>query len=140
MRFLTFQTIGAAVALFVTTAHGQDGWKTICFTNATVITNSRVVFSALNSGDTRSKATVQALIGSQVAFSGYGPRDANYIDNLIISSNIVLDVELQSPRDMRLKVNGWTAEVSGTLKTVDFEKRIIYIKAKPENWKEISGE
>jgi hypothetical protein len=148
MRSLTFQII-VAMALLVSAAHARADWRTLLFTNATVITNSRVVLSALSSGDAKSKSAVQALIGSQVAFSGYGPVEiegrTKHINNLMVSTNILLDVEVQPPLnwsswDPRQHVNGWDSEVLGTLKSVDFDKRIIYIKAKPENYHCMSGE
>ena len=102
-------------------------------TNATAITNGQSVVSALLAGDS---SRVQALVGSQVAFRGYGSGGSmtNHPANLMISSNIILDVEIVPARNMIRPCCVWWADVLGTLKSVDFEKRVIYIQARLEDW------
>ena len=133
MRLSILQPIIAAV-YFTITAHGADYWTPLFFTNQTAVANGSTVLSAVRSGDTQSKASVQALIGSQVVFvGGAAPPGGNA--NLMVASNIVLEVEIRPARDVRPHAVVWSAEVIGTLKSVDFEKRVIHIRAKPEDWR-----
>jgi hypothetical protein len=133
MRLLILQSVIAAV-FFAITAHAVDYWRPIYFTDKTVIANGSNVLSAVYSSDKQSRARVQALIGSQVAFyGGTAPPGANA--NLIVGTNIVLDVEIRPFRDVRPHSVCWGADVMGTLKSVDFEKRVIHIRAKPEDWR-----
>ena len=133
MRPSIFQSIFASV-LFVITAHAADSLSPYYFTNQTAISNGSTVLSAVRSRDTQSKASIQALIGSQVVFvGGAAPPGGNA--NLIVASNVVLEVEIRPLRDVRPRAVAWSAEVLGTLKSVDFEKRVIHIRARPEDWR-----
>jgi hypothetical protein len=133
MRPFIFQSVFAAV-LFVITAHAADSWSPIFFTNKTAIANGSTILAAVRSGDTQSKASVQVLIGSQVVFvGGAAPPGGNA--NLMVASNVVLEVDIRPSRDVRPHSVAWSAEVLGTLKSVDFEKRVIHIRAKPEDWR-----
>ena len=133
MRASLFQSVLASV-LFVVTAHAADTWSPVFFTNKTAIANGSTVLAAVRSGDTQSKASIQALIGSQVIFvGGAAPPGGNA--NLMVASNVVLEVEIRPARDVRPHAVVWSAEVLGTLKSVDFEKRVIHIRAKPEDWR-----
>jgi|SRR5271170_7895389 len=137
MRFASVQLYIAAVFVVITaqTAQAADSWPPVFyFTNETAITNGHLVISAVRSGDDKSKANVKALVGSLVVFVGGGT--VRQGANLTVSSNILIEVEILPPRDVRPHAAGWNAEVLGILKSVDFEKRTIYIRAKPEDWKE----
>lgn len=136
MNITNFQTIIVTVLFYVTAqaAHASDSWRTHSFTNETIIANSHVVISTLISGDAESKARVEALIGSEIAFNG----EAKYAGggtNLILESNVVLNVEMQPAANVRTSGAFSTVEILGTLKKVDFEKKIIYIIAKPKDYK-----
>ena len=133
MRASLFHSVLAAV-VFVIIARAADSWSPAFFTNKTAIANGSIVLAAVRSGDTQSKASVQALIGSQVVFvGGAAPPGGNA--NLMVASNVVLEVEIRPARDVRPHSVAWSAEVLGTLKSVDFEKRVIHIRAKPEDWR-----
>jgi len=118
----------------VVTTNAGDGWPPVFFTNTTAIANGSTVLAAVRSGDTQSKASVQALIGSQVVFVG-GAAPPGGTANLIVASNVVLEVEIRPVQDVRPHSATWSAEVLGTLNSVDFEKRVIHIRAKPEDWR-----
>ncbi|HEV2329747.1 MAG TPA: hypothetical protein VGY56_13275 [Verrucomicrobiae bacterium] len=135
------------VALFTVTLSGYSqqipaaagrNLATYFFTNETVVANSRTVLLAVYSGSGHSRAEVQTLIGSQVAYGGYAALAAEaggHPASLMLSGNVVLNVDIQPPKDVRPQAATWYAQVMGTLKRVDFQKRIIYIQAKPENWR-----
>jgi hypothetical protein len=74
------------------------------------------------------------LIGSQVVFVGSAASPGGNA-NLMVWTNVVLEVEIRPERDVRPHSAFWHAEVLGTLKSVDFEKRVIHIQAKPEDWR-----
>jgi hypothetical protein len=133
MRPSIFQSVFASV-LFVITAHATDSGSPVFFTNKTAIVNGSTVLAAVRSGATQSKASIQVLIGSQVVFvGGAAPPGGNA--NLMVASNVVLEVEIRPVRDVRPHSVAWSAEVLGTLKSVDFERRVIHIRAKPEDWR-----
>jgi len=58
-----------------------------------------------------------------------------HLASLMVSDNVILDVEIQPQKEVWPHAGGWSAEVFGILKSVDFEKRVIYIRAKPEDWR-----
>lgn len=133
MRASLFQPVVVSV-LFVITAHAADSWSPVFFTNKTAIANGSTILAAVRSGDTQSKVSVQALIGSQIVFvGGAAPPGGNA--NLMVASNVVLEIEIRPARDVRPHSVAWSAEVLGTLQSVDFEKRVIHIRAKPEDWR-----
>ena len=125
------------VALLVIAAQAVfagDDWKPLHFTNQTAIANGHTVLSAVRSGDAQGRTNIQALLGSQVVFVGsIAPPGGSA--NLMVWSNIVLEVEIRPARDVRPHAVVWSAEVLGILKSVDFEKRVIHIRAKPEDWR-----
>jgi hypothetical protein len=141
MRFTAFHSLVAVAALTLATvtAGAADSWKTHYFTNEIATANSRAVLFAL-SGDANSKTDVKALIGSEVTFCG----DALYQGggtNITLESNIILNVELQPPhlKYHFIGVHGAVdsgVEVLGTLKSIDFEKRVIYIRASPKDYRD----
>jgi hypothetical protein len=136
MRFAGFHHIVAATLLFAAgcTAFAADTPKPFFFTNQIAIANGQIVLSAIHSGVSQSQTNIQALIGSPVVFIGSAaPPGGNA--NLMVSSNVVLEVEIRPARDVRPHSVFWDAEVFGTLKSVDFEKRVIHIQARPEDWR-----
>jgi len=106
------------------------------FTNELVaFTNGSAVVAAMRAVDEQSKAHVQSLIGARVLFQGISyvlPNGTNA--DLNLGSGILLNVELNPERDVRPGGRMWRAEVVGTLEGVDFQKRIIRIKTRPECW------
>ena len=132
MHLLKFQSVIAAM-FFAITAHAADYLKPLFFTNETAIGNGSAVLSAVLSGDTQGKASIRSLLGSQVVFVGSAASGGNA--NLMVASNVVLDVEIRPSRDVRPQAVTWSAEVLGTLKSADFKKRVIHIRAKPEDWR-----
>jgi hypothetical protein len=148
MRITIIQILFVVVFLsFAMQAAKADTWFTRYYTNATVVANSRQIIEAIQSGDAKSIAGVKALVGSQVAYfgtAGYsgGGTNINIYDLISKDSNHVDDhlhmrlyVELQPRRDVRMPVAVSFVEVLGTLENVDFDKRIIYIQAKPDNYR-----
>jgi hypothetical protein len=123
----------AAIVLAITIAHADPPpYPYHYFTNATAIANGQIVISALHAGDS---GRVQALVGSGVGFQGDAPWSGGGT-NIIIESNIVLNVELQPSANVRTTSASNQAWVSGILKSIDFQKRVIYIRAKPKDyWK-----
>ena len=138
MRLSIFLHI-IAVMFFTTAAQAVDYWRPIFFTNQIAIANGSNILSAIYSGNARTKERVRALIGSQVVFyGGTAPRGANA--NLIVGTNIIVEIEIRPFRDVRPPHSvAWGADVTGTLKSVDFVKRVIHIRAKPEDWKVREG-
>jgi hypothetical protein len=118
-------------------------WPPSFFTNQLAISNGRAVLAAVISGDTQSKTNVQALIGSQVVFEGTGSASPGTMSpgtnaNLMVWSNVVLQVDIRPPRDDGSHgAFAWSVKVLGRLKGVDFQKRVIHIEAKPEDWIEM---
>jgi len=52
--------------------------------------------------------------------------------------NIVVEVEIRPPQDMyrnKQHARQMFGEVLGILTSVDFEKRVIHVQAKPEDWR-----
>lgn len=114
------------------------------FWKGSAASNGLTVILAIRSPSPESRTKVQALIGSTVAFVGdsYGAREGIFSD---------LETHRESdsqPHDNTIEVDMipftdvhptecgmWTAEVLGTLRSVDFQKRVIRIKARPEKWK-----
>ena len=124
------------LALFavVKIGHAADEWGPYWLTNQLAVSHGRTILAAVRSGDTQARTNVQALIGSQVVFvGGVAPPGGNA--NLMLSTNVLPVVDMQPQRDVRPHSVAWSAEVLGTLKNVDFEKRVIHIRAKPENWR-----
>jgi hypothetical protein len=135
MRSARLQLIIAAV-FFAFAAQAADFWPPRSFTNETAIVNGHTVWLAVLSGDAQSKTNVQKLVGSQVGFAGYALQFGSA--NLWVNSNIVVEVEIRPPQDVYRNVSHArqiSVEVLGILKSVDFEKRVIYIQAKPEGWR-----
>jgi hypothetical protein len=111
----------------------QSRWTPVFLTNEPALSNGRAVLAAVLCGDAKSRSKVQALIGSQVVFvGGAAPPGGNA--NLLVWSNVVLEVEIRPLRDVRPRSVVWSVEVLGTLKSVDLAKRTIHIRAKPEDW------
>jgi hypothetical protein len=126
--------VAAFMIAFAPAAFADDSLPPIFFTNQTAIANARTVLAAVRSGDLQSRTNVQALIGSQVVFAGGAAPPGGNAD-LLVSSNLVLKVQISPARDVRPHSVFWVAEVLGTLKSVDFEKRTIHIVAKPKDWR-----
>jgi hypothetical protein len=137
MRSARFQLIITAM-FFAIAAQAADFWLPRGFTNETPIVNGRTVWLAVLSGDAQSQTNIQKLVGSQVGFAGYAYALQFGNANLWVNSNIVVEVEIRPPQDVNRNVyhaRQISAEVLGILKSVDFEKRVIHIQAKPEDWK-----
>jgi hypothetical protein len=101
--------------------------------HAAAIHNGQVALSAIQSNGQPGHHAVESLIGSPVAFfGGAAPPGGNA--NLIVSNDVTVDVELRPYRDVRPQAVSWDAWVVGRLKSVDFQKRIIYIRAHPDDW------
>jgi hypothetical protein len=149
MRIKTIQMLFTVIFLaFATQVTVADITYTPYYTNATVVANSRQIIEAIASGDTNRIAGAKALIGSQVAYYGVADfvgggtniniyqfisKDSNHVDDHL---HMRLYVELKPWHDFRTHGAFSFVEVLGTLESVDFEKRIIYIQAKPENYRE----
>ena len=128
-----------AVLLFTltgTSSRAEDRHAPICFTNELVpFTNGSIVLTALRVADTQSKARVESLIGSRVLFEGNNweaPRGTNA--DLNLGNGVLLRVELNPQHDIRPVGALWKAEVVGVLESVDFGKRVVHIKSRPEDW------
>jgi len=123
---------------YVAVAGRADIWAPFFSTNRTAITNGWKVLDAVLSGDSMSKNNIRAMYGSQVVFAGDGPRPEGRAD-LVLLSNVVLEVEISPGQLGKQNCFSWSAEVLGTLKSVDFDKRVIRIVAKPEDWRLTAG-
>ncbi|HEY3931336.1 MAG TPA: hypothetical protein VGM58_03095 [Verrucomicrobiae bacterium] len=108
--------------------------------------NGQTVLLGIRSGDEQSRTNVQRLIGSTVVFVGdsdesrkgvFSDLQTHRVDDLQPhDKDIKIEVDIIPFRDVHPGMCGsWVAEVRGTLESVDFEKRIIRITAKPEDWK-----
>ncbi len=97
--------------------------------------NGQTVLAAIRSNDSSGKSNVRMLIGSPVVFDAdglvWGSADLKTHDGIKIIVEIV-PPEKVYPTGWCAQ---WGAEVKGKLESVDFEKRIIRVKARPENWK-----
>jgi hypothetical protein len=121
---------------FASAAQAADFWQPRGSTNETAIANGRTVWLAVLSSDAQSKTNIQKLVGSQVGFAGYALQFGSA--NLWINSNVVVEVEIRPAQDVYRNVSHARqifGEVLGILKGVDFEKRVIRIQAKPEDWR-----
>ena len=143
MRLGVLQLFSVAMLVSLSSA-AEDIRPPSFFTNQLAISNGRAVLAAMISGDTQSKTNVQALIGSQVIFEGTGSALPGATSpgtnaNLMVWSNVVLQVDLRPLQEVRLhNAFSWSAKVLGTLKGVNFQERVIYIEAKPEDWIDIA--
>jgi hypothetical protein len=113
-------------------------------TNKVAVANGQKTFQALLVADGQSKTNIQALIGSQVVFyPTRGPKGTNDCV-LTLPERVFLLVEFSPPYqwDKRLWEPGskypsdmfYSTAILGTLKSVDFEKRVITIVAKQQDW------
>jgi hypothetical protein len=114
------------------------------FWNDAGATNGLAVVLAIRSPSPESRAKVRALIGSAVVFVGdsYGSREGilsdleTHRESDSQPHDITIEVDIVPFQDVHPKMCGsWIAEIRGTLESVDFEKRIIRITAKPKDWK-----
>jgi hypothetical protein len=133
MRFARFHILVVTLLLAASdVAFADDAPKPYFFTNQIAVSNGQAVVSAVCSGS--SQTNTQALTGSPVVFiGGAAPPGGNA--NLTVWSNVVVEVEIRPARDVRPHSVYWEAEVLGTLKSVDFQKRVIHIWAKPDDWR-----
>lgn len=110
--------------------------KPMCFTNElAAFTNGQTVLRAINLGNAQDKIQAQALAGTRVLFTGSSweaPRGTKA--DLNLGNGILLKVELTTERNVRPHGAMWRAEVVGVLKDVDFEKRIVTVRTRPEEW------
>lgn len=99
--------------------------------------NGQAVLRKIRSGDAQSLTSARALIGSPVVFIAEGAELRHGIfSDLQTRDGIRIEVDIVPFRDVHpTNCGSWTAEVKGTLESVDFEKRLIRISTKPENWK-----
>jgi hypothetical protein len=133
MRFTSFCIFIVTWLLAVCDfAFADDTPKPYFFTNQVAVSNGQAVVSAVCSGG--SQTNILALIGSPVVFIG-GEAPPGGDANLTVWSNVVVEVEIRPARDVQPHSVYWEAEVLGTLKSVDFQKRVIHIWAKPDDWK-----
>ncbi len=116
-------------------------WFPYAFTtNATGITNARTVVAAILAGDVQSRSNIHTLIGSPVVFAGWGGAGWSPTNVILeMRSNIVVEAEVPAPDKFRPGSNGWLAMVDGTLKSVDFQKRVIYVRSRPRGVVELCG-
>jgi hypothetical protein len=118
-------------------SRADDPRAPICFTNELVaFTNGLAVTTAFKTAEAISQAHVDSLIGSRVLFDGNSwdaPRGTNA--DLNLGGGLLLCVELEPQHDVRPHGGLWRAEVVGVLRSIDFEKRVIHVKARPEDWK-----
>jgi hypothetical protein len=154
-RWLMRAAIASILVLGFTLASGvpdasAQNWNYRGFTtNEIAFTNGRTVLIGLSVGDGQSKSNIQKLIASSVAFSGWGVGHNPTNVTLNVGSNIVVKVELPAPKESPRQViigghrvtlppldqfdpgcNAWMAGAEGTLQNIDFENRVIYIRAR----------
>jgi len=135
----TFLSILAVTffALAGISSRAEDRHAPVCFTNELVaFTNGSTVLAALKAADEPGKVRVGSLIGSRVLFQGNNwtaPRGTNA--DLNLGGGVLLCVELDPQHDVRPHGGLWRAEVVGVLSSVDWEKHVVYIKSRPEEWK-----
>jgi hypothetical protein len=76
------------------------------------------------------------LIGKDVAlYGGVAPPGGNA--DLVLAGGILLKIEIYPSRDVRPHAVAWSACVLGNVTGVDVQKKVIRIKARPENWQAI---
>ena len=65
--------------------------------------------------------------------------DADLIlDNGFSGANgpkVVLHIKMEPNRDVRPHATMWTAEVLGTVTAIDFDKHVISLTARPDDWR-----
>jgi hypothetical protein len=88
------------------------------------------VLHAIRSGDSKSKVIALRLIGSTIVLRGDGIGGAD----LKTRDGIRIEVDVVPFRDVRPDGAEWFAEVKGTLESIDFDKRLIRMVVKPDNW------
>lgn len=127
--------IATVLALAETTAQAEDHRKPICFTNElAAFTNGSTVLTAITTSNYLAKARIESLIGSRVLFDGDNSKVPSTNADLNLGKGVILRVELNPQRDILPKGPMWRAEVVGILRSVDFERRVIHITARPEEW------
>jgi hypothetical protein len=116
---------------YVETYHEQPP---CCFWKGQGPRNGQMVLAAVRSNDAAGKAKVRTLIGPPIVFDGEGLVLGN--PDLETRDGIKIIVELVPFEKVYPGPCGeWGAEVKGKLEGMDFEKRIIRVKANPKNWK-----
>jgi len=113
------------------------------FWKGAAASNGLAVLLAIRSPSPESRAKVRALIGSTVVFVGdaYEPRKGilsdleTHRETDSQPHDITIEVDIVPFQDVHpTRCGTWDAEVRGTLESVNFEKRIIRITAKPKDW------
>jgi hypothetical protein len=111
------------------------------FANETeAIQNGRTVLSWVT-GTSKSADSAMWMIGHQAAFSGITATGADadlILDNGFSGANgpkVVLHIKMEPNRDVRPHATMWTAEVLGTVTAIDFDKHVISLTARPDDWR-----
>jgi hypothetical protein len=103
------------------------------------LVNGQIVLDGIRSSDAESRTKVGALIGSPVVFIGEGNHLRKDIwSDIVTDDHIEILVDIVPFQAVRPgPCAQWGVEVKGKLESVDFEKRVIRVEAKPEDWKDI---
>jgi hypothetical protein len=95
--------------------------------------NAQTVLRTIRSGDKRTEADAQALIGSPVTFDGEGTERNG--PGLETQDGIKIVVDLVPFQTVGPGPCGeWGVEVQGKLESIDFSDRVIHIEAGSEHW------
>ena len=98
---------------------------------------SALILTGIRAGSSQERDNLRAHIGDTIILDGccYPRRDGIDAD-LVTDDGIVIDVDLVPPRSVRPPGphGTWCAEVRGIFQSVDFEKRVIHITAKPKDY------
>jgi len=98
-----------------------------------LVKNGQVVLAGLTSAVSGEQEAAKAIVGREAIFVGSAlPPGANA--DLLLDKNIVLHIEMNPDRDVRPHAVSWEAQVSGTVKALDFKNRTIYIVTSPDKW------
>lgn len=95
------------------------------------------ILTGIRTGGAQEQDKVRSLIGSTVILDGCCyPRRDGVDSDLVTDDGIVIDVDIVPNRNVRPPGphGSWCAEVRGTFQSVDFEKRVIHIEAKPQDY------
>lgn len=97
---------------------------------AVALQNGSNIVKCIESGDS---AKARHLIGKPVALYG-GTAPPGGTADLVLDGGILLKIELDPPKDVRPHAAIWAAWVLGNVTGVDVKKKVIRIKAKPDDW------
>ncbi len=106
-------------------------------TEAVAIENGSNVLHLIQQQSPQAELALQSFVGKRVVLSGGGgaggPPAGDPAD--LVMGRVLLKVNLTPYKDPHPQAVSWGASVLGVLKKFDYERKILWIDARPDDWK-----